>query len=460
MTFNDTGLNAEVLRAVSEAGYDVPTPIQAQAIPLILQGRDMIGIAQTGTGKTAAFTLPMIDILSRGQGRARMARTLILEPTRELAMQIAENFKTYGKYQKLSHALLIGGVSIGAQFTALARGADVLIATPGRLIDHIERGKILLNGIQILVIDEADRMLDMGFIPAIEKIASLLPKQRQTLLFSATMPPPIERLAGQFMRSPERIAASQGREAADNVRQILAWTDERSKISILMAHLRASKGNALVFCNRKRDVDRIERALKAKRFNAEALHGGMAQYRRAQVLLKFRNNKLDVLVASNVAARGLDIADVAHVINFDVPHHAEDYVHRIGRTGRAGASGDALTLATGEEIDYVKAIEKFIGDEVPVHPDHAAVPTPQPRTDRGAPKRSARRPARRPERKGVKGARTKSAHAKSAHPKDARAKDARAKDARGKKGTEKKAASKAGSKPRRPSRRPARNKAS
>ncbi len=443
MTFDDTGLNAEVLRAVSEAGYDVPTPIQAQAIPLILQKRDIIGIAQTGTGKTAAFTLPMIDLLSRGQGRARMARTLILEPTRELAMQIAESFKTYGKYQKLSHALLIGGVSIGAQFTTLARGADVLIATPGRLIDHIERGKILLNGIQILVIDEADRMLDMGFIPAIEKIASLLPKQRQTLLFSATMPPPIERLAGKFMRSPERIAASQGREAADNVRQILAWTDERSKISILMAHLRASEGNALVFCNRKRDVDRIERALKAKRFNAEALHGGMAQYRRAQVLLKFRSNKLDVLVASNVAARGLDIADVAHVINFDVPQHAEDYVHRIGRTGRAGASGDALTLASGAEIDYVKAIEKFIGDEVPVHPDHATVPTHQPRTGRAAPKRSARGPARKGRTKNVKEG----------------VKDARGKNARAQKSTEKKT-SKAGSKPRRPSRRPARNKTS
>ena len=397
MTFDDTGLDAQVLRAVSEAGYDVPTPIQTQAIPLILQGRDIIGIAQTGTGKTAAFTLPMIDILGRGKSRARLARTLILEPTRELAMQIAENFKIYGKYHKLSHALLIGGVSINTQFNTLARGVDVLIATPGRLIDHIERGKLLLTGVQVLVIDEADRMLDMGFIPAIEKIASLLPKKRQSLLFSATMPPPIERLAGKFMRDPERISASKDIKAATTVRQILAWTDERQKISVLTEHLHAVKGNVLIFCNRKRDVDRIDRALQQKKFNVEGLHGGMPQYRRGKVLAKFRASEIDVLVASNVAARGLDIADVAHVINFDVPPQAEDYVHRIGRTGRAGASGDAFTLATAAEREYVQAIEKFIGSKVPLHEKYSTPPAalPQDRAGargrgRGGPRRATR----------------------------------------------------------------------
>ena len=371
MTFQQTGLSADILRAVSEAGYDTPTPIQASSIPPILNGRDMIGIAQTGTGKTAAFTLPIIDMLAKGRARARMARALILSPTRELAMQTAENFKRYGIYHRLAHILLIGGVSMEEQFRLIARGTDVLIATPGRLLDHFERGKLLLSGIEIFVIDEADRMLDMGFIPDIERIVRLLPAKRQTLLFSATMPAPIEKLAQQFMRDPQHIAAAASGTTADKINQLLIWTDEHNKMNLLLKHLRRAEGNAIVFCNRKRDVDRVCRILARSKIQAEALHGDMAQFRRIEVLEKFRAQQIPVLIASNVAARGLDIADIAHVVNFDVPQHAEDYVHRIGRTGRAGRSGDALTLATEEEEDFVKAISDLIGGDIPQRRDHA-----------------------------------------------------------------------------------------
>lgn len=399
MTFEQTGLSADLLRAVSEAGYESPTPIQESSIPLILDGRDMIGIAQTGTGKTAAFTLPIIDMLSKGRARARMARALILSPTRELAMQTADNFKRYGRYHRLSHILLIGGVSMEEQFRLIARGTDVLIATPGRLLDHFERGKLLLSGIAMLVIDEADRMLDMGFIPDIERIVRLLPPKRQTLLFSATMPAPIEQLAQQFMRAPQLVAAATSGTTADKINQLLIWTDEHHKISLLLKHLRRAEGNAIVFCNRKRDVDRVCRILARNKIQVEALHGDMAQFRRMAVLEKFRARQLPVLIASNVAARGLDIADVAHVINFDVPQHAEDYVHRIGRTGRAGRSGDALTLATAEEEDFVKAISDLIGGEIPQQHDQPRTHTPpakeekKPRAKRRSPRNRKPRPS-------------------------------------------------------------------
>ncbi len=364
--FEKLGLSDYLCSAIEELGYEEPTSIQRDAIPFILNKADIIGIAQTGTGKTAAFTLPMIDLLSIGRARARMPRSLILSPTRELAQQTAENFKLYGKNHTLSHALLIGGVSIDKQMKILGRGVDVLIATPGRLLDHSDRGRLLLNAIEIFVIDEADRMLDMGFIPDIERIIKLLPAQRQTLLFSATMPAPIEKLASRLMRSPQRVAASMSGKAAQTIEQSLIWTTAPDKIILLAKHLREMSGNAIVFCNRKRDVDRVYRALKQDEFRVEAIHGDMPQFKRGKVLERFRSEGLPILVASNVAARGLDIANISHVINFDVPQIAEDYVHRIGRTGRAGKAGSALILATKDELDFVKAIEVLMKESIPV----------------------------------------------------------------------------------------------
>ena len=364
--FEKLGLSDYLCSAIEELGYEEPTSIQRDAIPFILNKADIIGIAQTGTGKTAAFTLPMIDLLSIGRARARMPRSLILSPTRELAQQTAENFKLYGKNHSLSHALLIGGVSIDKQMKVLGRGVDVLIATPGRLLDHSDRGRLLLNAIEIFVIDEADRMLDMGFIPDIERIIKLLPAQRQTLLFSATMPAPIEKLASRLMRSPQRVAASMSGKAAQTIEQSLIWTTAPDKIILLAKHLREMSGNAIVFCNRKRDVDRVYRALKQDEFRVEAIHGDMPQFKRGKVLERFRSEGLPILVASNVAARGLDIANISHVINFDVPQIAEDYVHRIGRTGRAGKAGSALILATKDELDFVKAIEVLMKESIPV----------------------------------------------------------------------------------------------
>jgi len=366
MDFSELGLSPDILRAVSDAGYVKPTPIQEQAIPYVLQGRDMLGCAQTGTGKTAGFTLPMIEILAAGRAKARMPRSLILEPTRELAAQVSDNFEVYGKYHKLSMALLIGGVSFTDQESKLDRGVDVLIATPGRLLDHFERGKVLLNDVKILVIDEADRMLDMGFIPDVERIVSLLPRMRQTLFFSATMAPEIRRLADAFLMNPKEVAVAPPASPATTVTQGLVRVADRDKRDALRRLIRSENvRNALIFCNRKRDVAVLHKSLVRHGFSAAALHGDMHQSDRMETLEKFRHGQIQLLVCSDVAARGLDIAFLSHVFNFDVPMHAEDYIHRIGRTGRAGREGRAFMLATSADSRYLAAIEQLIGKQIP-----------------------------------------------------------------------------------------------
>lgn len=357
MGFELLGLSEPTLNAVKDAGYTEPTPIQAQAAPQILMGRDILGIAQTGTGKTASFTLPMIDILAEGRARARMPRSLILEPTRELAAQVAESFEKYGKNHKLSMALLIGGVNFTEQEKALSRGADVLIATPGRLLDHFERGKLLLNGIDILVIDEADRMLDMGFIPDVEKICERITKKHQTLFFSATMPPAIQRLTKKFLDDPKKIEVARPATAATTIEQKLIEVGPRDKRKALRQLLRTEEiKNAIIFCNRKRDVKEVFGSLGSHGFSVGQLHGDMEQRDRMETLRQFKENEIQLLVASDVAARGLDVPDVSHVFNFDVPGHPDDYVHRIGRTGRAGRKGKAYTLAVKSKLD-VRLIE-------------------------------------------------------------------------------------------------------
>src|SRR5499426_3855150 len=374
MSFTHLGLSPDVLRAVADSGYTTPTPIQSQAIPVVLTGRDVLGCAQTGTGKTASFTLPMLTILAAGRAKARMPRSLILEPTRELATQVAESFDRYGKYHKLSQALLIGGESFTDQERKLDRGVDVLIATPGRLLDLFERGKILMNDVKILVIDEADRMLDMGFIPDVERIVGLLPKLRQTLFFSATMAPEIRKLADAFLMNPKEISVAPPATAASTVVQGLAVVETEEKREALRRLIRSENvTNALIFCNRKKDVDILFRSLSKHGFNAAQLHGDMPQSKRTETLEKFKNNEVTLMVCSDVAARGIDIKGLSHVFNFDTPHHAEDYVHRIGRTGRAGKEGRAFTFAMPEDGKAVQAIEKLIGKEIPrVHIDGIA----------------------------------------------------------------------------------------
>src|SRR5215469_13171730 len=366
MSFADLGLSQEVLQAVADAGYTAPTPIQEQAIPHVLTGRDVLGCAQTGTGKTAGFTLPMIDILAAGRARARMPRSLILEPTRELAAQVSNAFETYGKHHKLSMALLIGGESFVDQERKLDRGVDVLIATPGRLLDLFERGKILMSDVKILVIDEADRMLDMGFIPDVERIVGLLPKIRQTLFFSATMPPEIRRLADAFLMNPKEVSVAPPASPAATVAQHLVTVEPDAKRETLRRLIRSEDvKNAIIFCNRKRDVDILYRSLAKHGLNVAALHGDMPQPKRTETLERFKEGEIRLLVASDVAARGLDIQGMSHVFNFDVPIHAEDYVQRIGRTGRAGREGRAFTLAAPEDGRFVQAIEQLIGKPIP-----------------------------------------------------------------------------------------------
>ena len=365
-SFEDLGLSPDLLRAVDDAGYKDPTPIQEQAIPYVLMGRDLLGCAQTGTGKTAGFTLPMIDILASGRTRARMPRSLIVTPTRELATQISESFEVYGKYHKLTMALLIGGVSFVEQNAKLDRGVDVLIATPGRLLDHFERGRILLNDIKILVVDEADRMTDMGFMPDVTRIVSLLPKIRQTLFFSATLPPEIRQVADGFLINPKEISVTPESAAAETVIQSLAIVREGEKGDALRAIIRNEDvTNALIFCNRKRDVDALHRSLKRHKLSVAALHGDMPQPARLEVLETFKRGDVTLLVASDVAARGLDLPRVSHVFNYDVPINPEDYIHRIGRTGRAGRSGKSFTLAMPDEALAVEAIVRLIGNEIP-----------------------------------------------------------------------------------------------
>ncbi|MFK7942740.1 MAG: DEAD/DEAH box helicase [Paracoccaceae bacterium] len=375
MLFSDLDLDPKVIKAVEESGYTAPTPIQAGAIPEALKGRDVLGIAQTGTGKTASFTLPMITILAKGRARARMPRSLILCPTRELAAQVAENFEKYGKYHKLTMALLIGGVNFKDQDRLIDRGVDVLIATPGRLLDHFERGKLMLTGIQVMVVDEADRMLDMGFIPDIEKIFGLTPFTRQTLFFSATMPPEITRITQTFLSNPVRVEVARQASMAETVTQSVclfkpsrkesAAKDKRDCLRNLMEREGDGLRNAIIFCNRKRDVSVLQKSLVKHGHNAGALHGDHDQSVRTATLQGFRDGEIKLLVASDVAARGLDIPDVSHVFNFDVPTHAEDYVHRVGRTGRAGREGTAITICAPHEEKYLGFIEEMIGREVP-----------------------------------------------------------------------------------------------
>ncbi len=368
VTFDDLGLSDEILRAVKETGYTIPTPIQAKGIPQVLMGRDIIGIAQTGTGKTASFTLPMIEILARGRAKARMPRSLILAPTRELAAQVSESFERYGKYNKLSMALLIGGVSFDEQDRKLDRGVDVLIATPGRLMDHFERGKLMLTGVQVLVIDEADRMLDMGFIPDVEKICKLLPFTRQTLFYSATMPPEITRLTEQFLHNPARVEVSRPATTAANITQeiIEVPNNDWAKRETLRRLIKDNAiKNGIIFCNRKRDVDVVARSLSKHGFSAAPLHGDLDQSVRTRTLEEFKSGELQLLIASDVAARGLDIPAVSHIFNYDAPFHADDYVHRIGRTGRAGRSGHAFMLVSSRDAKSVDAIEKLIKQTLP-----------------------------------------------------------------------------------------------
>ncbi|NUB43445.1 DEAD/DEAH box helicase [Fertoebacter nigrum] len=373
--FSDLALDPRVLQAVLEAGYETPTPIQAQAIPHALEGRDVLGIAQTGTGKTASFVLPMITLLGKGRAKARMPRSLVLAPTRELAAQVAENFDTYAKHTKLTKALLIGGVSFGEQDKLIDRGVDVLIATPGRLLDHHERGKLLLTGVQIMVVDEADRMLDMGFIPDIERIFSLTPFTRQTFFYSATMAPEIERITNTFLSNAVKIEVARQSTTSATIEQALiqitpsrkdrSFADKRSVLRALIRQEGEACTNAIIFCNRKMDVDVVAKSLKQHGFNASPIHGDLDQSVRTKTLDGFRDGSVHLLVASDVAARGLDIPAVSHVFNFDVPSHPEDYVHRIGRTGRAGRKGKAYTIATPYDEKYLAAIEALVKQPIP-----------------------------------------------------------------------------------------------
>jgi superfamily II DNA/RNA helicase len=418
MNFTELGLSPEVLKAVAEVGYTDPTPIQAQAIPIVLMGRDILGCAQTGTGKTASFTLPMIEILASGRAKARMPRSLILAPTRELAAQVSESFERYGKYSKLSMALLTGGTSLADQERKLDRGVDVLIATPGRLIDLYERGKILLADVKILVIDEADRMLDMGFIPDVERIVGLLPKIRQTLFFSATMPPEVRRLADAFLQNPKAVSVDPPSSAATNVTQALLKVlgDQKTKRAALRSLLNSEQvASALIFCNRKKDVDIVYKSLKRHGFAVAALHGDMSQPARTETLETFKAGKIPLLVCSDVAARGLDIPAVSHVFNFDVPVNAEDYIHRIGRTGRAGRSGRALTLALAEETKGLEAVVRMLGMPVPEMTADGFEPWSEedvPRRGRGGRQRRGSEAQSKPRARG--GRSSKSASAKTA----------------------------------------------
>ncbi len=373
--FSDLNLSPKVLKAVQEAGYENPTPIQEGAIPPALEGRDVLGIAQTGTGKTAGFVLPMITMLARGRARARMPRSLVLCPTRELAAQVAENFDTYSKHVKLTKALLIGGVSFGEQDKLIDRGVDVLIATPGRLLDHFERGKLLLTGVQIMVVDEADRMLDMGFIPDIERIFSLTPFTRQTLFFSATMAPEIERITNTFLSAPARVEVARQATTGENIKQGVVMfkgsrrdregSEKRKLLRALIDGEGEKCTNAIVFCNRKTDVDIVAKSLKKYNYDAAPIHGDLDQSQRTRTLDGFRDGSLRFLIASDVAARGLDVPSVSHVFNFDVPGHAEDYVHRIGRTGRAGRDGSAIMICVPRDEKNLDAIERLVEKKIP-----------------------------------------------------------------------------------------------
>ena len=399
MDFAQLGLGDELLKAIEEIGYTTPTPIQEKAIPIVLMARDLIGLAQTGTGKTASFTLPMIEMLSSGRARSRMPRSLVLAPTRELAAQVAENFDKYGKYHKLTKALLVGGESMGDQIKILEKGADVLIATPGRLLDLFDRGQILLSDIKILVIDEADRMLDMGFIPDIEKIITFIPMTRQTLLFSATMQPEIKNLADKFLSNPKSVSVAPPASPAATVDHRMMEVNPKDKKYVLRDLItRENIKNAFVFCNRKKDVDMLGKWLSEKGFSAAALHGDMVQSKRTETLQAFKDGKISLLVCSDVAARGLDVSGVSHVFNYDVPFNSDDYVHRIGRTGRAGQSGKAWTLITEDDEKLVSAIVKLVGRDIvtekSIKADKGEAPPKAARDEKNREEKSERAPRR------------------------------------------------------------------
>lgn len=425
MKFADLGLSEELLSAVADAGYDEPTPIQAQAIPPVLMMKDIIGIAQTGTGKTASFVLPMIDVLAHGRSRARMPRSLILEPTRELAAQVAENFEKYGKNHNLSMALLIGGVSMGDQVKALEKGVDVLIATPGRLMDLFERGRILMSGCELLVIDEADRMLDMGFIPDIEEICSKLPATRQTMLFSATMPPPIKKLSDQFLTNPKYIEVSRPATANTSIDQSIIHVAPRGKQKLLYGILdNEGVDTAIIFCNRKTQVRDLCQQLRKDGFDAGQIHGDMDQTSRLAELDRFKSGEINILCASDVAARGLDIKGVSHVVNFDIPWHPDDYIHRIGRTGRAGATGIAITFVTRSDSEHVDNIEKLTGMKLPVRDSDSVKPEKKPSYVKGNKKADHKSD----DRAGRKAGRPKSGKPDSDRPKQRKDSRSRPKD--------------------------------
>ncbi len=417
ISFADLGLSDTLLKAIIEVGYTTPTPIQAQAIPPALMTRDIIGIAQTGTGKTASFTLPLLEILQAGRSKARMPRALVLSPTRELAAQIQENFTLYGKYTGLTSALLVGGDAMGEQISLLDRGVDVLIATPGRLLDHISRGRVLLTAVKIFVIDEADRMLDMGFIPDIEKIGTLLPTMRQTMMFTATMPPSIKTIADKFLSNPKQITVSRPSSTATTVTQHIVRTSVKDKNHDLIALLQLKpEQSTLIFCNRKQDVDKVYRVLHTQKYACVAIHGDMPQSKRYENLNAFKAGTAKIVVCSDVAARGLDIDDVACVINYDLPFSSEDYVHRIGRTGRAGKTGETIALVTPEQDKHLDAIQKLIEKVLPVMELHsrntqqqqmpaAARPAPVPRPPQQFDRKPAQPQHPRPEPKQDRGPR-------------------------------------------------------
>jgi len=401
--FDELGLAEPLLRAIREQGYQTPTPIQVRAIPPVLAGRDLIGCAQTGTGKTAAFALPLLQTLA-GQPRVRAPRALVVSPTRELAAQIGEDCRAYGRHLPLTGTVIFGGVSQEKQVAALRRGVDILVATPGRLLDLLEQGHARLDAVSILVLDEADRMLDMGFLPDVKRILRALPGRRQTLLFSATMPREIEELATRFMSEPVRVAVTPPASAAATVEQRV-YAVSRDDKPQLLAHLLAdpAMSRVLVFTRTKHGADRLCKRLERDRIGAAAIHGNKSQNQRTRALEEFRRGQVRVLVASDIAARGLDIDDVSHVVNFDIPNEPETYVHRIGRTGRAGASGEALSLCAPEERGFLRAIEDVVGRRIDVVGDHpfpsrgarsAAIEEPRPQRQARGPRSGGGRPAR------------------------------------------------------------------
>lgn len=428
--FADLKLDPKVLKAVESAGYETPTPIQAGAIPPALEGKDVLGIAQTGTGKTASFTLPMISMLSKGRARARMPRSLVLAPTRELAAQVAENFDIYAKNTKLTKALLIGGVSFKEQDALIDRGVDVLIATPGRLLDHFERGKLLLTGVQIMVVDEADRMLDMGFIPDIERIFSLTPFTRQTLFFSATMAPEIERITNTFLSAPAKVEVARAATTGENIQQGVVMykasrkdrqaKEKREVLRALIEQEGEACSNAIVFCNRKTDVDIVAKSLKKHGYNAEPIHGDLDQSKRMEVLSGFRDGDIRFLCASDVAARGLDIPNVSHVFNFDVPSHAEDYVHRIGRTGRAGRKGKAFMICVPQDEKNMADIERLVNNEIPRVDSPYAPEAPKARESKPTSGKSSRAPKKSEPAKPAEKAKTDAPAERTEAPKSTR----------------------------------------